>query len=102
MSTAVDETMVRRIAKLARLNLSDDEVRQFADQIQDILGYVEQLSEVDIEGVEPMAHALPLTDVARDDAPHDPLPPDLALANAPQREGEFFRVPPVLDGGGGA
>lgn len=102
MSTTVDEAMVRRIAKLARLSLTDAEVSEFSGQLTDILTYVEQLSEVDVTDVEPMAHALPVTNVTRDDTPHESLSTDAALSNAPQREGAFFKVPPVLEGGGGA
>jgi len=102
MSQPIDESVVRRIAKLSRLNLTDDEVRLFRGQLGDILAYVEQLRAVDTAGVEPLAHPLPLTNVLRDD---DPTPfdnVDAALANAPLREGRFFKVPAVLDPGAGA
>ena len=102
MSHLIDEGRVRHIAKLARLDLSDDEVRLFAAQLGRILAYVQQLEQVDVTGVEPLAHPLPLTNVLRDDEPHTPLPVEAALGNAPQREGSFFRVPTVLDPGAGA
>ena len=95
----IDETQVRHIAKLARLHLSDAEVRLFAHQLGDILDYVRQLQTVDTTGVEPLAHALPLTNVLRPDAPHRTFDTATALRNAPAREGPFFRVPPVLDTG---
>ncbi len=98
----IDEAQVRHIAKLARLNLSDDEVRLFAVQLGSILDYVRQLEEVNVEGVEPLAHPLPITDIFREDEPHEPFTPEQALANAPDRQGQFFRVPAVLDQTGGA
>ena len=100
MSPTIDEDRVRQIAKLARLALSDDEVRLFAGQLASILEYVDQLGEVDAEGVEPMAHALPLTNVQRADAPREGFNSAAALRNAPQTHESFFKVPPVLDSGG--
>lgn len=100
MSTPIDEDLVRHIAKLSRLNLTAEEVHLFAGQLGDILGYVRQLEALDTDGVEPMAHPLPITDVLRDDVARPGFDNDTALQNAPQREGAFFRVPAVLDGGG--
>jgi len=93
---------VRHIAKLARLKLSDDEVRLFAGQLGDILDHFKQLETVNTTGVEPLAHPLPVTNVLREDEPGVPFDPERALQNAPQREGSFFKVPPVLDQGSGA
>jgi aspartyl-tRNA(Asn)/glutamyl-tRNA(Gln) amidotransferase subunit C len=101
MAAEIDETQVRHIARLARLNLTPREVVLFAGQLAEILDYFDQLQTVDTEGVEPMAHALPLKNVMRDDLPRPGLDVEAALANAPQREGPFFKVPPVLDQGGG-
>jgi aspartyl-tRNA(Asn)/glutamyl-tRNA(Gln) amidotransferase subunit C len=98
----IDEAQVRHIAKLARLNLSDDEVRLFTVQLGSIVDYVRQLEEVNVDGVEPLAHPLPITDIFREDEPHEPFTPEQALANAPDRQGQFFRVPAVLDQTGGA
>jgi len=98
----IDEAQVRHIAKLARLNLSDAEARLYAGQLTRILDYVQQLSAVDTSGVEPLAHPLPVTNVLRDDQPDEGLSADQALAQAPQREDNFFRVPAVLDPGSGA
>ncbi len=102
MASEIDEAQVRHIAKLARLNLSDDEVRLFAGQLGEILSYFKQLDEADTAGVEPLAHPLPVTNVLRDDEPGPAFDTDAALRNAPQREGRFFRVPKVLDQGSGA
>jgi len=98
----IDEAQVRHVAKLARLELSDEEVALFAGQLGAILQYFHQLQEVDTTGVEPMAHPLPVTNVLREDEPGPTFDPGTALANAPQREGSFFKVPPVLEHGTGA
>jgi aspartyl-tRNA(Asn)/glutamyl-tRNA(Gln) amidotransferase subunit C len=100
MSAAIDAAQVRHIAKLARLNLTADEIALFAGQLGKILEYVKQLDAVDTTGVEPLAHALPVRDVVRDDVPGATLSAETALRNAPQRAESFFKVPAVLDGGG--
>ncbi|MCK4340837.1 MAG: Asp-tRNA(Asn)/Glu-tRNA(Gln) amidotransferase subunit GatC [Phycisphaerae bacterium] len=101
MAAVIDEEQVWHIAKLARLNLSDDEVQLFAGQLAEIFAYFRILDTVDTEGVEPLAHALAVTNVLREDEPADSLCSEKALANAPQREQGFFRVPKVLDQGSG-
>jgi aspartyl-tRNA(Asn)/glutamyl-tRNA(Gln) amidotransferase subunit C len=102
---ALTAEQVRHVAKLARLRLSAEEVGHYAGQLSAILGYIAKLNELNVEGVEPMAHALDRANVFRDDVP----PPEglgmdveVALANAPQRDGRFFQVPKVLGEGGGA
>jgi aspartyl-tRNA(Asn)/glutamyl-tRNA(Gln) amidotransferase subunit C len=90
---------VRRIAALARLRLSPEEERTFAVQLSAILGYVEQLNELDVSAVEPMTHALAAGEAVplRPDEVHESLPPDEALANAPAREGTCFKVPRIIE-----
>jgi len=95
----ITEDDVRKVAKLSRLRLSDAEVTHFTGQLGDILGYVSKLEELDVEGVEPMAHPLDLTNVLRDDRERAGLSVDDALANAPAAEPPYFRVPKVLGGG---
>ena len=102
MRPTIDQATVRRIARLARLKLSDDEIQLYAGQLARILGYMDQLEAVDTSGVEPLAQPLNLTNVLREDLPRPGIGPDVALANAPEREGFFFRVPRVLDDGSGA
>lgn len=99
MSNPITEEQVRHIAHLSRLNLSDAEVTLFAAQLGNILEYIGKLNEVDVTGVEPLAHPLPVTNVLRDDIPQPSFTTETALANAPSREGDFFRVPKVLDSG---
>lgn len=100
MSGKLNQEEVRHVAKLARLNISDDEVALFTEQLGSILEYVAQLDKVDTENIEPLAHALPIHNVLREDVVKPSLSNDEALANAPQRDGEFFAVPKVLGEGG--
>ena len=85
------------VAHLARLELTPAERELMAKQLSAILDYVDQLKQVDTDGVEPLAHPLKIHNVFRDDAPATSLQVDQALANAPDRQGDFFGVPAVLD-----
>lgn len=96
MSNPIDPAEVRRIAHLARLKLSDDECVALGEQLAKILDYVAILDDVNTDGVEPTAHALPVRNVFRDDVPAESLPRQQALANAPAIDGPFFTVPKVL------
>ena len=93
----MDIESVRNVAKLARLELSEADLAVMAKQLSAILGYVDQLKELNTEGVEPLAHPLPVHNVFRADEPRPSLSPDEALKNAPNRVGNFFAVPAVLD-----
>jgi aspartyl-tRNA(Asn)/glutamyl-tRNA(Gln) amidotransferase subunit C len=97
MPIKIDEQQVRRVALLGRLELSDQEVRQFSTQLSAIVEYIEKLNELDTDGVEPLAHCLPVHNIFREDVPRPSLSNDEALANAPEREGEYFKVPKILD-----
>ena len=99
MSQAIDIDQVRRIGRLARIELTDDEVATLSRQLGDILTYFDKLQELDTTGVEPMAHAVEIRNVLADDEVRESLPADRALANAPQRDGDFFKVPKVIGGG---
>ena len=102
MSNQIDESQVRAVAKLARLELNDDEVAKFSVELSSILGYIEKLGELDTDNVEPLAHCLPIHNVFREDVPKASLGNDLALANAPARHDEYFKVPKILDDASGA
>jgi len=102
MGAVIDENEVARIARLARLNLSDDELRLFAGQLARILDYFKQIQDLDTRGIEPVAHPWPGTSVLRDDVPAAGLSTAQALANAPQTERGHFRVPRVLEQHGGS
>jgi aspartyl-tRNA(Asn)/glutamyl-tRNA(Gln) amidotransferase subunit C len=95
MSLTADD--VRWVAHLARLELSDAELAALTRQLAAIVDYVDQLQQVNTEVVEPMAHALEIQNVFRADEPAASLPVDAALANAPERRGDFYSVPAVLD-----
>ncbi len=95
----IDEGQVRHVAHLARLELTDEQVDRLSVELSAILDYVAQLDRVNTEGVEPTAHPLPIRNVLRDDLVSTSLDPQIALGNAPDREGTFFRVPKVLDQG---
>ena len=88
---------VQWVAHLARLQLTDAELETMTCQLRAIVDYVDQLRQVDTDGVEPMAHALAIHNVFREDEPAPSLPVADALANAPQRRGDFYGVPAVLD-----
>jgi len=96
MSAAIDEKVVRHVAKLSRIDLTDEQVATFAAQLGAILQYVEKLNELDTDAVEPMAHAMDFHNVLGADTLGESLPHEQALANAPQRDGSLFRVPKVI------
>jgi aspartyl-tRNA(Asn)/glutamyl-tRNA(Gln) amidotransferase subunit C len=88
---------VRHIARLARLGLSSEEVERFGDQLSSILDHFQGLNAFDTEGVPPTAQSFDLTNVERDDEPRPSADRDTILANAPRRDGDYFRVRAVLD-----
>jgi len=88
---------VEQVAKLARLELSEDEKGTFARQLSAILSYMDQLKTLDTAGVEPTATVLPTDNVFRDDQVRPSLPQEAALANAPDQTDGFFRVPRILE-----
>jgi aspartyl-tRNA(Asn)/glutamyl-tRNA(Gln) amidotransferase subunit C len=88
---------VQWVAHLARLQLTETELDTMTRQLSAIVAYVDQLKQVNTEGVEPMAHALAIHNIFREDEAAASLPVDDALANAPQRRGDFYSVPAVLD-----
>lgn len=99
MSAALTRDAVAKVALLARLKLTDVELDRLTPQLSRILEYVEILNEVDTESVEPMVHAVELSNVFRADEVGESLPREAALANAPKTDGRFFLVPQILDGG---
>lgn len=95
MSLSADQ--VRWVAHLARLELSDADLQRMTAQLSAIVDYVGQLQQVNTDGVEPLAHPLPMHNVFRADESRPSLPVEAALANAPDRRGEFYAVPAVLE-----
>lgn len=94
---SVDAATVRHIAKLARIAVSDAEVEALAPELNNILGWVEQLQEVDVSGIEPMTAVIPNRLRLRDDVVTDGGIPDAVLKNAPVAEHGFFAVPKVIE-----
>jgi aspartyl-tRNA(Asn)/glutamyl-tRNA(Gln) amidotransferase subunit C len=97
MSEEINEAQVRHVAKLSRLKLSDDQVTLYTRQLGSILEYIKKLNELDTENVEPTAHAAPLRSVLRDDIARPGMGVDKVLQNAPDSDGEYFKVPRVLE-----
>ena len=91
----ISEEQVRHVANLARLGLTDDEIEKMSGQLGAILDSVEQIQELDLEGVPPTANALNLTNVFRPDEPHRELPKEAALSTAPEPVDGLFAVPRI-------
>lgn len=92
---AITRDEVLHVARLARLELTDEEAERFTEQLSAILEAVAKVSELDLSDVEPTAHPLDLVNVWGEDEPRQSLPVDEALANAPDRQDGFFKVPPA-------
>lgn len=96
MTERITTSDVQKVAKLARLRLTDDELDRFTGQLAAVLEHAADLETLDLSGVEPMAHPVPLTNVLRADEPGGELDRAEVLAAAPAAEAGLFRVPPVL------
>lgn len=93
----LSKDVVAKVARLSRLRLTADEEASLAAELGNILSYVEQLQQLDIDGVEPLAHPLPLQNTFRADEQQPSLSVDQALGNAPKRASDFYSVPAILD-----
>ena len=89
---------VAYVAELARLELTDEEKAVFQPQLETIVKYVEKISAVDVEGVEPMMHGRPLVNAFREDVVKPSLDREVALANAPAKVGDEFLLPKIVEG----
>ena len=87
---------VDKIAKLAKLTLSEDERKKFASQLSDIISYVEKLSELNTDDVKPLAHVNNLTNVSREDKSRPSMKKEDVFKNSPQHDDDFFLVPKVI------
>lgn len=92
---SISREQVEHVARLARLALSDEEIERLTGELGAILDAVSKVAELDLSNVPPTAHPLDLVNVWAEDEPHASLPLDEALANAPARDGDLFRVPPT-------
>ncbi|MHB1157350.1 MAG: Asp-tRNA(Asn)/Glu-tRNA(Gln) amidotransferase subunit GatC [Phycisphaerales bacterium] len=102
MSERLTDAQVRHVAKLSRLKMDDQRVHFFAEQLSNVLGYIGKLNELNVEGVEPMAHPTAMTNKLREDVERPGLSRSAALANAPDADEAFFKVPKVLGESSGA
>lgn len=87
---------VEYIAELARLKFSDEELDSYTEQLNEILAYMEKLNELDTENVEPLSYPVEVKDPVRDDLPRPSVSTEEALKNAPDHDGEHFKVPKVI------
>ena len=97
VDTQFTSEQVRHLASLVRIELTDSEVEEFRSELASILSHIDALSEIDTEGVPPTNNGADLLNVQDADASQPAMPRDQVLANAPQREDEYFRVHAVLD-----
>jgi aspartyl-tRNA(Asn)/glutamyl-tRNA(Gln) amidotransferase subunit C len=91
----ISKEEVLHVARLARLELSDDEVAKFQEQLSDILEAVSKVAELDLADVPPTSHPLEIANAWAEDVPHECLPLDDVFANAPDRDDDYFRTPPA-------
>ena len=94
---ALDPSTIRRIANLARIRVEDDQLEPLSRELNSILGWIEQLNEVNVEGVEPLTGGAQMSMKMRDDVVTDGGYPEKILSNAPDRSGSFFAVPKVVE-----
>ena len=94
---SLDPATVRRIATLARIRVEEEDVPRLQAELNGILGWIEQLNEVNVDGVEPLTGGARMAMIMRDDVVTDGGYPDQILANAPERIGDFFAVPKVVE-----
>ncbi len=94
---AAEHMDVRYVAHLARLDLTDAEIARFQDQLDHIVTYFNALRGISVEGVEPTAHAVPISNVFREDEPRAGLDRETALANAPRQSNDLFMVPKIVE-----
>ncbi len=96
-SGRMDSETVRYVARLSRVDLSDEELALFSEQLSQILDYIEQLNVLDTAGVAPLAQAVEIPNVLREDVVTESLKPSQALGNAPEKASDFYKVPAVLE-----
>lgn len=98
---AISEEQVRHVALLARLALSDEQVARLREDLNSILGHIDTIQQLDLEGVEPTAHPLDVVNVMREDCVKPGLSREDALLNAPETDGTAFIIPQIVGPGGG-
>ncbi|WP_373529800.1 Asp-tRNA(Asn)/Glu-tRNA(Gln) amidotransferase subunit GatC [Nostoc sp.] len=93
----IDQEQVHKVANLARLELTPEEEKQFTTQLGDILDYIQQLNELDVTNVSPTTRAIDVSNITREDELQPYADRESILNNAPEQEGEFFKVPKILN-----
>ena len=94
---AIDRKTVENVAKLARLQLTPEELDRYGKQLGAILDYIAKLEKLDVKDLEPLAQAVDMSNIFREDAPRPGLSRDAALQNAPEKNGDFFIVPKIVE-----
>jgi aspartyl-tRNA(Asn)/glutamyl-tRNA(Gln) amidotransferase subunit C len=94
---ALSKETVQYVANLSRIDIKPEELERISKQLEDILGFIDKLSKLDVSNVEPTNHILSVNNVLRQDIPQQSLPIDKTLANAPAKKGRFFVVPKVIE-----
>jgi aspartyl-tRNA(Asn)/glutamyl-tRNA(Gln) amidotransferase subunit C len=97
MNDGIDIDLVRHIGRLSRIELTEPQVEAFGRQMASILQYFDKLKELDTDKVEPLVYAVELSNVLADDVPQPSLSAQQALANAPDHDGDFFKVPNIME-----
>ncbi len=94
---AISRETIEYVANLSRIELGEEELKKFSDQLAAILDFIDKLKNADISNVSPTSHILPLNNILREDATQESLPAAKALANAPQEKNNFYVVPKVIE-----
>jgi len=94
---SINKDTIKNVAHLARIDLTPEELETLSVQLKDILDFIDKLKKIDIQKIQPTSHILPINNVFRDDIPGDSLPYNKALDVAPERKGNFFSVPKIIE-----
>ncbi|MCX5694461.1 MAG: Asp-tRNA(Asn)/Glu-tRNA(Gln) amidotransferase subunit GatC [Candidatus Omnitrophica bacterium] len=94
---SIDKETINHVAHLARIELQPNELEKLSGELHAILGFIDKLSNLNVEQVKPASHILPISNVLREDQPHISLFPQKALENAPSKKGNFFSVPKIIE-----
>jgi len=94
---SIDKQTVNQVAHLARIELQPKELEKLSGQLQEIIGFIDKISNLNLERVDSASHILPISNVLREDKPGVSLTPDKALENAPHKKGNFFSVPKIIE-----
>ncbi|MCX5698725.1 MAG: Asp-tRNA(Asn)/Glu-tRNA(Gln) amidotransferase subunit GatC [Candidatus Omnitrophica bacterium] len=94
---SIDKETIKHVAHLARIELQANELEKLSGELDEILGFIDKLKDLDVEDVKPASYILPLSNVLREDEPQVSLSPQKALENAPSKKGNFFSVPKIIE-----